>query len=221
MRIPAFLFCLSCLVFLNGCYIHWPPQKVFHAYDPYKKTNTVKLSQSYKGKTDMKNYHKVKTTYYNLDLENDSSKTWAAISLSTSIRDTDFTPELFINADGEISKGEADNYTTKLFLKTSHSSSSSTSTEKEYVEKDKNGADHDDKKEEKVTVTTNSQTTTATDMYQFMSRAFLLEGETLKRIAEVEKLTYRLYLGYEAVDVRIKRKEIKRIRKFAGIACKP
>ncbi|MDH5400140.1 MAG: hypothetical protein OEX02_18455 [Cyclobacteriaceae bacterium] len=220
MKTHLIIFGFCCVPFLNSCIsILGTTNKVSHTYDPYKATNTVKLRQHYHGETDLKNHHTIRATYYNLDLDTDSSNTWVVISFSTTISDTDFDPDLFIKVDGEILKSEADNYATKLFLKTSSSSSSSSSTETEYVKGDEDeDSDDDDKKEAKVTVNTSTQTTTATDMYQFMSRTFLLEDHVLKILSEAQDLSFRIYMKYDAIDVKTKRKDRKKIREFAYIA---
>lgn len=200
----------------SGCvFILGPTQKVVHDYDPYRKKETLKLRQSYVGRTDLRGSHIVSAAYYNLDLTNDSSATWVVVSLSTSIRDTDFEPEMYLHTDNDIFECSSEHYTTKLFLKSSSSSTTSSSTETEKVEGEKK---NEGAEKTKTTETTTTQTTSATDMYQFMSRRFLLDDRALDQMRTSQRLQFRLYLGYEAVDVRVKRKERNRLKKFSTIA---
>jgi len=171
--------------------------------DPYKEIQGIKLKQNLTGISAEKNanvtgnrYYSVSFAYYLEIKKNELSTLSLEIKTQTPIRTDELDSVIFLNLGNEIIKIISSDSGLKKTGKTFDTSTSLSVAS-------------DDKKNVQ-TVTT----TTENDSYQLMHHQYLIPENLWIPIVNTEKIQYRLYIGKEGIDVKLKSSDVTKLKEF-------
>jgi hypothetical protein len=133
-----------------------------------------------------------------------------SFELVTRIRADELDSILFLDMDQEKIKITSLNYSYKQFQRSSSSESTTTSTESKTESKN---TDSGQKTTPAKTVTTQTSTTES-GTYQLMSRRFIVPENLWIPIVHSKRVSYRIYLGSEGIDVKLSASENARLKDF-------
>ncbi|MBL7968179.1 MAG: hypothetical protein JNK09_14350 [Prolixibacteraceae bacterium] len=133
-----------------------------------------------------------------------------SFELVTGIRADELDSILFFDLDQEKIKITSVNYSYKQFQRSSSSESTTTSTESKIESKN---TDSGQKTTPAKTVTTQTSTTES-GTYQLMSRRFIIPENLWIPIVHSKRISYRIYLGSEGIDVKLSLSENARLKEF-------
>ncbi len=197
-------------LFLSSC---TSTNRIYVDNDPYKVKTTVKLNQSLKGYSDEKRTGLNNSPDYFISFKHyfaytDKQETvfYLDIKLSTGVRAYEIEPTLYISTDNRISRLEADNKVVKMYQEGNSSSTSETSSS--------TVDDPDDEEEPKVTTITTYSTSSSHDTYQLMQLRFNPQYDLLKEISMAGKVTFRLYIENEVIDIPLINKDRRKFNKY-------
>jgi|GEM_PF-839331 len=191
--------------------------KIVEVDDSFKGIKTIKLKQepdalSVTEKSILGGRYSY-TTKVRLNSEAKSGEIPTVVisfELVTGIRADELDSVLFFDLDQEKIKITSVNYSYKQFQRSSSSELTTTSTESKTESKNTNLGQ---KTTPAKTVTTQTSTTES-GTYQLMSRRFIIPENLWIPIVHSKRISYRIYLGYEGIDVKLSPSENARLKEF-------
>lgn len=214
MRTPVYVMILFVLlVSCSGI------NRIVEINDPYKNLKSIRLSQqpdafsdSKKGPLGGRALYGLTTNLISESQKGEKPRVKICFDLITGIRTDEFDSVMYFDLDQEKIKLVSGKYNYRQFDRSSTSSTSSTITS---VEKKPDGKTDLSAKAAENVKTENTQTTTVEDgNYQLMTREFMVPENLWIPIANTREIGYRLYIGYEGIDVELSQSEMTKVRDF-------
>jgi len=177
--------------------------RIYEHSDPFKQQTTLKLNQALKGFSDesrrglfrFPDYMVIFKHYYE-KLNDGNGHYILDVKLSTSVRAYDLEPAIYLSADSRLITLKADNKVTKMYQQGASSTSSETTS---------STSEDPEKEGEEITETSTTYTNSSShDTYQLMQLRFTPDIELLKEISASGKVSFRLYIDTEAIDIPLK-----------------
>ena len=191
--------------------------KIVELDDSFKGIKTIKLSQNpdafsvtEKSVLGGRYSYTTKISLISEAKSGESPSVVISFELLTGIRTDELDSILFFDLDQEKIKITSTNYSYKQFQRSSSSESTTTSTESK-TENKNTGSEQ--KTTPAKTVTTKTSTTES-GTYQLMSRRFSVPENLWIPIVHSNRISYRIYLGNEGIDVKLTSLENNRVKDF-------
>lgn len=204
------IFILFLNVFLVSCVSY---NRIVDFQDPYKELNGMTLVQlpvafstSKTGSLVGRVNYDVTMDYLYQQKQNERPNVFLTVQIRTAINRDELDSALFIDLDGEKIRLNTEKYRSELVEGKSSSATSSTST---VVTDKKDGTAG------KEVVTTSVQTSVLeTADVKIMKQIFSVPENLWDSISHSEKIAFRIYLGKEGVDVKLRASNQLRLNEF-------
>ncbi len=191
--------------------------KIVELDDSYKGIKTIKLNQepdafsvTEKSILGGKYSYITKINLISEAKSGESPTVVISFELITGIQTDELDSILFFDLDQEKIKITSINYSCKQFQRSSSSESTTTSTESKAENKNTGSGQ---KTTPAKTVTTHTSSTES-GTYQLMSRRFIVPENLWIPIVHSNRISYRIYLGNEGIDVKLTSLENNRVKDF-------